>query len=237
MVRRGKAIGRMDVNTVEVTGGDSVAQTLEGGAHQGGAAVAFVAETFIGHQRQAVLGEAGLQGCDLAADGAVGGLLLGGDAGIDGSAYIRHAGLFLEMILMSDVAWSGEPHVSGWGRSRRSMIGNSRSKASAMTCCSSRLVSWLTRTVRGRRLVLRRGIGASVTGPLRIARPTRQQRCSREAVAIVRAQPIPRDRYRQVKRKFCTIVGGVITPPCGVPRVRSIVTPSFTIGAVNHLLM
>jgi len=81
-----------------------------------------------------------------------------------------------------------------------------------MTCCSSRLVSWLTRTVRGRRLVLRRGIGASVTGPLRIARPTRQQRCSREAVAIVRAQPIPRDRYRQVKRKFCTIVGGVISP-------------------------
>src|ERR1700759_3043765 len=138
MVRRGKAIGRMDVNTVEVTGGDSVAQTLEGGAHPGGAAVAFVAETFIGHQRQAVLGEAGLQGCDLAADGAVGGLLLGGDAGIDGSAYIRHAGLFLEMILRSEVAWSGEPPVSGWGRSRRSIIGNSRSKASAMTCCSSR---------------------------------------------------------------------------------------------------
>jgi hypothetical protein len=92
------------------------------------------------------------------------------------------------------------------------MIGNSRSKASAMTCCSSRLASWLTRIVRGRRLVLRRGIGASVTGPMRIARPTRHQRCSREAVAIVRAQPIPRDRYRQIKRKFCTIVGGVVSP-------------------------
>src|SRR5690348_14698824 len=92
------------------------------------------------------------------------------------------------------------------------MIGNSRSKASAMTCCSSRLASWLTRTVRGRRFVLRRGIGASVTGPMRIARPTRHQRRSREAVAIVRAQPIPWDRYRQIKRKFCTIVGGVLSP-------------------------
>src|SRR3978361_579552 len=92
------------------------------------------------------------------------------------------------------------------------MIGNSRSKASDMTCCSSRLASWLTWTVRGRRFVLRRGIGASMTGPMRIARPTRHQRCSREAVAIVRAQPIPRDRYRQIKWKFCTIVGGVVSP-------------------------
>jgi hypothetical protein len=28
----------------------------------------------------------------------------------------------------------------------------------------------------------------------------------------VRAQPIPWDRYRQIKRKFCTIVGGVLSP-------------------------
>ena len=47
---------------------------------------------------------------------------------------------------------------------------------------------------------------------MRIARPTRHQRCACEAVAIVRAQPIPWDRYRQIKRKFCTIVGGVLSP-------------------------
>jgi len=47
---------------------------------------------------------------------------------------------------------------------------------------------------------------------MRIARPTRHQRCACEAVAIVRAQPIPWDRYRQIKRKFCTIVGGVASP-------------------------
>jgi len=47
---------------------------------------------------------------------------------------------------------------------------------------------------------------------MRIARPTRHQRCACEAVAIVRAQPIPWDRYRQIKRKFCTIVGGVSSP-------------------------
>ena len=94
-IAAGEAVGRIDVNTIVMTSGDSVAQALEGGAHQSGAAVAFVAETFIGHQRQAVLGEAGLQGRDLAADGAVGGLLLGGDAGINGSAYRRHICFFL----------------------------------------------------------------------------------------------------------------------------------------------
>jgi hypothetical protein len=52
-----------------------------------------------------------------------------------------------------------------------------------------------------------------MTGPMRIARPTRHQRGSREAAAIVRTQPIPWDRHRQIKRKFCTIVGGMISPP------------------------
>jgi site-specific DNA recombinase len=34
---------------------------------------------------------------------------------------------------------------------------------------------------------------------------------------------------------FC--VQGVITPPCGVPRFRSSLTPSRSMGAVNHLSM
>ena len=95
------------------SGCDSVAQALESRAHQGSAAVAFVAEALIGHQRQAVLGEAGLQGGDLAVDGAVGGLLLGGDAGINGSAYRHHVSFFLGTRMVADVAWPGEPQVSG----------------------------------------------------------------------------------------------------------------------------
>jgi hypothetical protein len=140
----GEAAGRMDVHTVEVTGGGGAAQALGGGAHQGGAIVTFVAETFIGRQRPAVPGKAGLQGRGLAADGAAGGLPPGADAGMNGSAYSRHACFFLETGMVADVAWPGEPHVSGRGRSRRSMIGNSRSKAPAMTGCSSRLAAWLT---------------------------------------------------------------------------------------------
>jgi hypothetical protein len=69
---------------------------------------------------------------------------------------------------------------------------------------------------------------------MRIARPTRHQRCACEAVAIVRAQPIPWDRYRQIKRKFCTIVGGVVGPPCGAPAGVGFHVPSSTVPAFSQ---
>src|SRR4051795_13321273 len=81
-----------------------------------------------------------------------------------------------------------------------------------MHCFSSRLTSWLTRTLRVRGFVLRRRIGASVIRPSRLGWPTRQQRRAQEAVAVVWPQPIPRDRHRQIEGKFCTIVGGVVSP-------------------------
>src|SRR5215218_11021228 len=80
-----------------------------------------------------------------------------------------------------------------------------------MHCFSSRVTSWLTRTLRVGGCVLRRRIGASVIRPSHLGWPTRQQRRARKAVAVVWPQPIPRDRHRQIKGKFCTIVGGVTT--------------------------
>src|SRR4051794_6140224 len=81
-----------------------------------------------------------------------------------------------------------------------------------MHCFSSRVTSWLTRTLRVGGFVLRRRIGASVIRPSRLGWPTQQQRRAQEAVAVVWPQPIPQDRHRQIKGKVCTIVGGVISP-------------------------
>src|SRR4051794_9981837 len=81
-----------------------------------------------------------------------------------------------------------------------------------MHCFSSRVTSWLTRTLRVGGFVLRRRIGASVIRPSHFGWPTQRQRRAQEAVAVVWPQPIPRDRDRQIEGKFCTIVGGVFCP-------------------------
>src|SRR3954471_12364001 len=81
-----------------------------------------------------------------------------------------------------------------------------------MHCFSSRVTSWLTRTLRVGGFVLRRHIGASVIRPSPPGWPTQKQRRAQEAVAVVWPQPIPRDRHRQIEGKVCTIVGGVISP-------------------------
>src|SRR3954465_11213052 len=81
-----------------------------------------------------------------------------------------------------------------------------------MHCFSSRVTSWLTWTLRVGGFVLRRRIGASVIRPLHLRWPTQQQRRAQEAVAVLGSQTIPWDRHRQIKGKFCTVVGGVYSP-------------------------
>src|SRR3954452_1883007 len=81
-----------------------------------------------------------------------------------------------------------------------------------MHCFSSRVTSLLTRTLRVGGFVLRRHIGASVIRPLHLRWPTQQQRRAQEAVAVLGSQTIPWDRHRQIKGKFCTVVGGVASP-------------------------
>jgi hypothetical protein len=104
------------------------------------------------------------------------------------------------------------PCRSGGGRSRRWGIGSKRSNAAAVTCASSRLASWLTRTTSEGEWASRRGIGASINRPSHLGRPTQLQRRTPKAVAIPCPQLIPRKRQREIKGKFCTIVGGVISP-------------------------
>src|SRR4051794_18571380 len=81
-----------------------------------------------------------------------------------------------------------------------------------MHCFSSRVTSWLTWTLRVGGLVLGRHIGASVIRPSHLGWPTQQQRRTQEAVAVLGSQTIPWDRHRQIKGKFCTVVGGVTSP-------------------------
>src|SRR5215204_6831866 len=207
-----QSVGGVDVQAIEVAGRNGIAQTLERGPHQGGSAVAVVDKATIGRQAETVLREAGLQRRDLAVDGVAGRLLLGRDAGVDGDAQGCHAHSLLVRSAVSGVVSRGEPHGSGCARSRRSTIGSRRSNASAMHCFSSRVTSWLTRTLRVGGCVLRRRIGASVIRLSRLGWPTQQQRRTRKAVAVLWSQTIPWDRHRQIERKFCTIVGGVVSP-------------------------
>src|SRR3954451_8947972 len=199
-----QSVGGVDGQAIEVAGRHGIAQTIEGGPHQGGSAVALVGKATLGHQGEAVLREAGLQRRDLAVNGVVGGLLFGRDAGVDGDAHGCHAHSLLVRSAVSGVVSRGEPHGSGRARSRRSTIGSRRSNASAMHCFSSRVTSWLTQTLRVGGFVLRRRIGASVIRPSHLGWPTQQQRRSQEAVAVLWSQTIPWDRHRQIERKFCT---------------------------------
>jgi RNA-directed DNA polymerase len=81
-----------------------------------------------------------------------------------------------------------------------------------MTGASSRLASWLTRTTSEGGWVSRRGIGASINRPSHLGRPTQLQRRTPKPVAIPCPELIPRQRQREIKGKFCTIVGGVLSP-------------------------
>ncbi len=83
-------IGGMDVEALEIARGRRVAQALQGGPNQAGAAVAVVDEAAGRGQRLAVLGDARLQGGNLAGDGAVLGLLFRGDTGVNGNPQRRH---------------------------------------------------------------------------------------------------------------------------------------------------
>jgi hypothetical protein len=133
-----QAIGRVDVHPVDGAGGDEVAQPLEPRAEERGAAVALVDEAAGGLEAGAVLRQARLQGRELARDGAALHLLVGRDASVDGDAHGRHG-----RPLLTAVSATGASDVarSGTGARRRTIVGASRSKASARNCPPSRPAS------------------------------------------------------------------------------------------------
>ena len=104
-----QSVRGVDVQAIKVAGRHGITQTLEGGPHQGGSAVALVGKATLGRQAETVLREAGLQRRDLAVDGVAGRLLLGRDAGVDGDAHGCHAHSLLVVSTGSSVVSRGEP--------------------------------------------------------------------------------------------------------------------------------
>ena len=90
-VLAGEAVRGVDVERVQAAGClPRPARRSRAGRHQGGPAGALVDEAAGRGQRLAVLGDARLQGGDLAGDGAVLGLLFRGDTGVNGNPQRRH---------------------------------------------------------------------------------------------------------------------------------------------------
>ncbi len=80
----GEAVGGEDVEAVEGTGGGLITQAFQGGTNQGAATEAVVEEVEVVVAGQAIRGDAARQGLDLTGDGPLLGLVVGGDAGIEG---------------------------------------------------------------------------------------------------------------------------------------------------------
>ena len=84
-----QAVGRVDVEAVDAAAGRLVAQTLEGGPQQGGAAATVVDETeLLGHDAP-VSGGALAEGGELAVDAALLGGTTGGHASVEGGMEIK----------------------------------------------------------------------------------------------------------------------------------------------------
>src|SRR5215213_7938635 len=181
----------MHIEPVDLAGRRDIAQALQGWAQQGRAAVSLIEKAILRRQKHAILPEPGLQHGKLAGDGLRARLLFGRDTGVDGTAQRDHACCLLVIVPAAAARETDAPCRSGGGRSRRWGIGSKRSNAAAMTCASSRLASWLTRTTSEGGWASRRGIGASINQPSHLGRPTQLQRRTPKAVAIPCPELIP----------------------------------------------
>jgi hypothetical protein len=98
-----EAVRRVDIDPVQPASRSKVAQLLERRACQGGAAIAVIDETLSRRKDQPIRRDPRLQGCDLAGNGVLASLLLGGDPGIDGNPkQLLHA-----YFLTIDLAYCG----------------------------------------------------------------------------------------------------------------------------------
>jgi hypothetical protein len=67
--------------------------------------------------------------------------------------------------------------------------------------------------------------------------PVTAQGGALKPISIGRPQPRPWDRYRELRKPFCNIAGGVAGPPCGTPSTLSVTTPFSMTPALSHLSM
>jgi hypothetical protein len=80
----------MDIEAIHLAGGNRIAQALQRGAQQGITAVAVIDEAMLEPGADAILGEAGVEGSDLARDGCVADLVAGRDTGVERDTKVLH---------------------------------------------------------------------------------------------------------------------------------------------------
>ena len=81
----------MDIEAIHLAGCNRIAQALQRGAQQGIATMAVIDEAMLGPGPDAILGEAGVEGGDLARDGCVTDLVTGRDTGVERDTKVLHA--------------------------------------------------------------------------------------------------------------------------------------------------
>jgi len=185
---------------------------------------------------ETVSGNALAQGGQLTGNRVVVYLLLRGDAGIDGTLEIGHCPT------SSTGSRSGRhPPMHRIVRSpgRRRAIGTACSYASTKHLAPSRPTSNVTRvTTTPRSVRVRRVMAPTVLSPRStILHALVIHWCSIKPLAVAWTQVVSRDLDRELEGPFCSIVGGVITPPCGVPSVVGWNTSRSRYPALSHCLI
>ena len=181
-VAAGEAVRRVDVEGVDARQGDQVAQALQGGADQAGAAVAVVDEQPVVGDGVAVPGGARRQLAQLAVDGVPLSLLVGGDPGVDGHARRGRR----------DGSRRVGPHGAPsrwWWRAGGGRTGERRQQA--LVGAAQRVPTaapGLEADLEGERSALRRSLGHGRPHP----RPVRSVRIGMRAATGTPAQPARR---------------------------------------------
>jgi hypothetical protein len=81
----------MDIEAIHLAGSNRVAQALQRGAQQGIAAVTVIDKAMLGPGPDTILGEAGVEGSDLARDGCVTDLVARRDTGVERDTKVLYA--------------------------------------------------------------------------------------------------------------------------------------------------
>src|SRR4051794_20497570 len=139
----------MDVDPIDGSSRYRIAQTLKSRTDECRAAVPLINKTVVRFEVQPVLEDACFQRRHLASNGPLLGLLVRGDASIEGNAYCRHAYFLLIFLISPGAPRLGSVESSAGCAKRRSTCGSNRSNASASHRLLYRVVSWLARTRSG----------------------------------------------------------------------------------------
>src|SRR5215831_4580620 len=202
----------MDIEAVDTAGGEHIAQALQRRADQGGAAIPFIQKLHGFRDDETISRDALAQRGYLTCHGVRLGLLLRRHPGVECDLYGVHACCLLPTCCVCGA------RSAGWGAPARGagrrVIGTTRSYACATQVGLPQLGSNVMRTARVMLLVGARRATRVSLPPGRGAFTGRHtlQRCPQKPVPIARAQLGSWHTGRELYKKVCNFVGGVVSP-------------------------